>query len=93
MAGKHKSGKGKKCPACGEARFQKYGQVFKCSGCDHRGWYSEAPPRPGGGPGNLCNLCQTKTLHRIFNRKHHNQRLMIYACQGCGSVLFRRTMV
>ena len=36
MAGKRKSGKGKKCPSCGEAKFQQYGQIFKCSGCGQR---------------------------------------------------------
>ena len=45
VAGKRKSGKGQKCPSCGAITFQQYGQVFRCSACDARGWYEKAPPR------------------------------------------------
>lgn len=93
MAGKKKSGKGKKCSACGEAKFQKYGQIYKCSGCGQRGWSSKAIPQLGGGPGAMCNICKKKTLHRIFNRKHLNQRLIVQTCRGCETVLFKRTVV
>jgi hypothetical protein len=91
MAGPRKSGKGKKCPRCGAPRFQQYGQIFKCSGCDERGWYDKAPPRPGGGKGDRCHLCEANTLHRIYNRKQGEERLTIRACVGCGSVVFSRT--
>jgi hypothetical protein len=90
MAGKRKSGKGKKCPACGEAKFQKRGQVFKCSGCSHVGFYDKAPPHPGGGKGDFCHICKSNTLHKVYNRTHRNQRLTLYNCRGCGSVVFTR---
>ena len=90
VAGRRKSGKGQKCPSCGAITFQQYGQVFRCSACDARGRDEKAPPRLASEKGEWCHLCEEHTLRRIYDRIRGNERLTIYTCQKCGSVIWTR---
>lgn len=74
------SGKGKKCPNCGHATFQTNGKIYQCSHCGARGWSKNAPPKPGGGKGQFCHICEAQTLHELRNFR---SGVTVFLCKGC----------
>jgi hypothetical protein len=87
------SGKGRKCPNCGESKFQRTGKLRHCSNCHRYGWTTKAPPTPGGGKGDYCNVCKKNTLHPLLSERRDDLRLIASHCKGCGATLFRLTRV
>jgi hypothetical protein len=82
------SGKGKKCPNCGEPTFQKDGKIYKCSKCRHWGWTTKAAPRPGGGKGAYCHICEKNTLYNVARKTRESSEVPVHHCKGCGTTLF-----
>jgi hypothetical protein len=74
------SGKGSRCPACGQATFHQRTGVCICSntGCKAVGWIGE-PTKPGGGKGAECRLCGNQRVRRI----HDSPKMSIYHCFQC----------
>jgi hypothetical protein len=83
------SGKGKKCPNCGKAKFHREGQIYRCSNCYQSGWTATDPPRPGGGKGKRCQVCKKNTLHPLLRETKASALFILAYCEGCGATLFR----
>jgi hypothetical protein len=75
------SGKGNKCPACGEQKFKTKKAVRLCSGCGVVGWLDK-PGGTGGGKGATCQACGESTLHTIYSKG----RFLIRWCSSCQAV-------
>ncbi len=76
------SGKGEKCPNCGEQKYRPAGAVRWCSNCGATGFRGGEFGSPGGGHDRRCHLCEENTTQELATLK---QGGVLCHCYGCSS--------